>query len=539
MQIRNNISSLFAWRSLAQADSKRDQSIGRLSSGLRIGSASDDASGIGISERIRSQFRGLTQATRNAMDGMSLVNTAESTLGEINGLLQRGRELSLQAASDVLGSPQKQSIQSEIDQLLAEVNRISDTAEFNGILLLSSGGSASATATALTGLRSGWLTNAQNIIQTYYGITGDGTNMTIVLETSGTQSGWVTGTPGAGGKLTNLQFHLNVNSLSSATDPDRITARTLTQAYMARNSNFGALAPWFVSGASDFIAGADELLYAATQSNSVATIVNAIATPWQTDSLHQTSAYLATKYLNSLLTGAGMAMSDVMAWLTGGNSLDSALSLTIGMDQNAFLADFQANGGAFLNGLISSGALTNPDVGGINPGNSQSVIPDGGTYAVNPPINFNLTWSSAAAAATNMVLQVGANQPDQLSFTLPQIDTNTLNLVGIDVVNNAQNAIDRFGASIGAVSGARASLGSVSNRLEHTMAANTQADISEQSSFSRIVDLDMAHETMNLTKQQLVVSSAGSMLAQANALRQNINWLLNGLAGSSSLTRTV
>lgn len=136
MRINHNIQALNAYRNLSKTMGSTAKSLEKLSSGLRINRAADDAAGLAISEKMRSQIRGLTMAERNALDGISLIQTAEGALNEVHSILQRMRELAVQASSGTLTEEDQTSIQLEIDQLIEEINRIADKTEFNGMALL-------------------------------------------------------------------------------------------------------------------------------------------------------------------------------------------------------------------------------------------------------------------------------------------------------------------------------------------------------------------------------------------------------------------
>ena len=131
MRINHNVAALNAWRNLTQTNSLLNKSLERLSSGLRINRAADDAAGLAISEKMRSQIAGLQAAQRNAQDAISLIQTAEGALNETHSILQRMRELAVQAASDTNTDADRQQIQKEIDQLVEEIDRIASTTEFN------------------------------------------------------------------------------------------------------------------------------------------------------------------------------------------------------------------------------------------------------------------------------------------------------------------------------------------------------------------------------------------------------------------------
>ncbi len=150
MIINHNVSALNAYRNLTVTDRNMSKSLERLSSGLRINRAADDAAGLAISEKMRAQIRGLNQAIANAQDGISLIQTAEGALNETHDILQRMRELSVQAANDTLTASDRQNIQQEIDQLIIEIDRIGNTTEFNTKKLLDGSSSALTTTDKLS-----------------------------------------------------------------------------------------------------------------------------------------------------------------------------------------------------------------------------------------------------------------------------------------------------------------------------------------------------------------------------------------------------
>ena len=131
MRINHNIQALNAYRNLSQTMNATSKSLEKLSSGLRINKAADDAAGLAISEKMRSQIRGLDMAERNTLDAISLIQTGEGALNEVHSILQRMRELSVQGANGTLEESDRNAIQSEIDQLTLEVDRIADTTQFN------------------------------------------------------------------------------------------------------------------------------------------------------------------------------------------------------------------------------------------------------------------------------------------------------------------------------------------------------------------------------------------------------------------------
>lgn len=136
LRIATNIQALAAQRTLAHNRMAQDKAMERLSSGSRINRSGDDAAGLAISEKLRSNIRSLKQANRNANDGISLIQTAEGAMTEVGNILTRLRELSIQAASDTIGNNERSFIDKEVQQLKDEVNRITQSTEFNGRKLL-------------------------------------------------------------------------------------------------------------------------------------------------------------------------------------------------------------------------------------------------------------------------------------------------------------------------------------------------------------------------------------------------------------------
>jgi flagellin len=143
LRIQNNVEAFGAHRRLVDSSTKMAKSMERLSSGFRINRGGDDAAGLGISERMRAQSRGLGQAQRNIQDGISLVQTAEGNLNEVHAMLQRVRELAVQYKNGSLSTNDRTAIQNEVTQLSNEIERIGTSAQFNGIKLLDNGASVS------------------------------------------------------------------------------------------------------------------------------------------------------------------------------------------------------------------------------------------------------------------------------------------------------------------------------------------------------------------------------------------------------------
>lgn len=538
MRIRSNWSALRTVRALNSAVSAGDVNLEKLSTGVRVRRAADDAAGLGIAQRLRAQYMGLVRANRNAADGLSLVNSADSALQEVHSILQRLRELAVRAGNKTWDAADLATMQHESDHLLREIDRIADSAKWNGVDLLSKGGNSSTLSDVIYGLSNGWLEQAAQMIFNAYGIAGDGAPLSIIFEQTGPQATWVSGSANAiTGRFDDLQLHINLSMFESGGAPDggqgpfyhdRKIARALTETVIARNSNMFDLTSsqyWFVSGASSLISGYDTELNDAVTRYGAAAVVNALNTPWVEDDLHRAAAYLSARYIESRY-GTG-TMQSVFAFLAGGASLDVAMTAAIGAGLPLYLSDFAANAPAYLATLN----LTDADVGGFNPGDAITVIPNGGSYS-NNPLNpaFDLSFGiGGGTAAMRFNLQVGANASDKLAVEYSQVNTFTLGLSGIQLATNNGRAIELYDAAINQVSTVRTALGATANRLESIMNTNNWGTEGQLGGFSRIVDLDMARELSDLARNQLLRDSAAAMLVQANVTSENMITLMDSM----------
>lgn len=185
LSINTNVASLSVQRSLNASQSMLGKALQRLSSGLRINSAADDAAGLAISERFTTQVRGLNQAVRNANDGISMLQTAEAALGTVSESLRRIRELAVQAANATNSEFDRAALQREIEQLTQEVDRVGRTTTFNGQKLFGQNSTSvlgdSEQLAVLDGMQSGWLSAAEALIQQHYGIQANGNAIRIEL----------------------------------------------------------------------------------------------------------------------------------------------------------------------------------------------------------------------------------------------------------------------------------------------------------------------------------------------------------------------
>ena len=570
LSINTNLGALNSSRYLSATTNDLGRSLERLSSGMRINSARDDAAGLAISDRMTSQIRGLNQATRNASDGISMLQTADGALTSVTSALQRIRELSIQAANSTNSLSDKKALQEEANQLIQEIESVSTTATFNGDKIFDNSGSSvlgnSDQLAVMYGLQNGWLEDAESKIQQYFGISADGADMNIELTTftdgaGGTAARVVGSVPGSyTGKATNVKLQIDMSDFTPPNLPDggnapfyndRIIAHEMVHAVMYRSMNIGSMfdpsgdQTWFMEGSAEFIHGADERLQSSISSVGIGGVMAKAATfgsagaAWGGTSDDYSAAYSAVRYLHQVIKdNGGSGIKDVMVYLNQNQSatLSDAISAGTGglyATADAFNADFVAHGAAYIAGMN----LTDTDTGAIGGSNADggaiqtatSVISDtasrGGT---NPLGGFNEIWENinAAAVGNNKQLQVGANKTDTMNVTFGAVNTAAMSIQSVDLVNNAGFATYMMDLALNHVNEERSKIGAQLNRLESVITNNNTSVESTVASRSRIQDADYAQETTTLTKTQIMQQAATAVLAQANTSPQMLMALL-------------
>lgn len=572
MRINNNLSAMNNHRLMNEALDKSAKSTEKLSSGLRINRAGDDAAGLSISEKMRAQIRGLDQGSRNIQDGISLIQTAEGGLNEIHSLLQRGRELSVQAVNGTLTDDDRQSVQKEVDQINSEINRIANSTEFNTIKLLNQETISSSAGTIVDGLKKGWLEVSENLISSMYGLQGQGGNLNIILD-QGSPYGTLAY---VGGAVGNLELHIDmsdfqpgdfpngINNMGKGFYDDRIIAHEMVHAVM--DEDFGVTkineihagnGVWFLEGSAEFIHGADERLKQVIGTAGVIdnTKVDSLITRatnllngavWVGNDQDYSAAYVIMKYMESNLSGADTIanlMNDIdISVDTGINALKTAIgNRTTSGSYAQFITDFSqigVGGGKdyVLNNITLNWGADEADTGSISGSdhggaaiNAEDVVDEAtaaDTADGQPLDNFNVIWPSTSNNIEPLKFQIGANAGIEIKINLIDVRTGSIGTKDVDVVSKASEAIDKFNNAINIVSYNRSILGALQNRLEH---AKTVVDINYENtsaSESRIRDTDMAKEMTKYTKENILSQAAQAMLAQSNQKPQVILELL-------------
>ncbi len=555
--INTNISALNSARHQSTSSTDLSRALERLSSGLRINSAKDDAAGLAISERMTAQVRGLNQATRNANDGISMLQTAEGALGSMTDNLQRIRELSIQAANSTNSVADKQALQEEVDQLIQEVERVSATTTFNNEAIFDTT-NVSVLGTedqlaVLYGLQNGWLEQSENLIETYFGLSADGADLSIELTTFTDGAGGTAARVSAGpfdgvtGKGLNVTLQIDMSDFSPPNLPnggtapfynDRIIAHEMVHAVMNRSINVLSMTgaadqTWFLEGTAEFIHGADERLSADIAASSTAAVVaqsvnfGTAGAAWGGTSAEYSSAYAAIGYLHQeIKNNGGSGIKDVTVYLNQnvGSTLDAALAaVSPYANEAAFLADYQTNGAAYISGLNLTDADTGAIGGTIDGGavkTAENVIPNSSSRSGSNPLSgFNETFEDVAIAAVgnSKILQVGANKDETLDVSFGAVNTAALSIQNVDLVNNAGFATFQMDLALNQINLERSKIGAQLNRLESTITNNQVSSETTTASRSRIRDADFAAETATLTKTQILQQAATAIIAQANS----------------------
>lgn len=575
LQLNTNVLSMNSARHLAASESGLDRTLQRLSSGLRINSARDDAAGLSISERFTTQIRGTNQAVRNANDGISMLQTAEGVLSTVAASLQRIRELAVQSANATNSESDRAALQQEAAQLVAEIDRVGRSTTFNGENIFAPSNASVVgdpdQLAVIDGLMSGWLQQAESMIQQYFGITADGAGISIELTSFTDGVGGVAARVGGAipgsytGKATNVTLQVDMADFVPPNPPnggsapfyhDRIIAHEMVHAVMYRSMNIGSLSNpaldqvWFLEGAAEFIHGGDERLSISVNSIGVGGVMTRAASfgsqagSWGSTSDDYSAGYAAVRYLHQQIKEVGGGgVKDVMTYLNANQSatLDDAIAAVTGgrfADSNDFFTNathgFNANGAAFIASMdlanSDTGAVGGLDADGGTIKTAESVVPTGSSRSGQDQLaGFAETWEGIASpptAALGKTLQIGANVGETLDVSTGVMNGTALDIMNVDLVDNYNQAISKMDRALDYVSSQRARIGAQLNRLESTITTLQTGTESMSASRSRIMDADFAAETAELTRTQILRQAGVAMLAQANSQPQAILMLL-------------
>jgi flagellin len=534
MRINHNISALNAYNQLSANSASASKNLEKLSSGLRINRAADDATGLAISEKMRAQIRGLDQASRNAQDGISLIQTAEGAMNETHSILQRVRELSNQAANGTSTTQDKQNIQTEVNQLIDEIDRVATDTEFNSFKILNGDISKTAKFAQSTGGA------VANVVASSTAAAGTTTVTTSGPLAAAEESMWQTGTlmdhngvaaPVSGTtKMTDLGDGASNYGLQVG---DEITLSAVVGGEV-KSSVYVVTSG---STLDDFMASVKNTLGAADVSMSTA-VGDFVSLGSGAEGLD-----INTSAANTMvISGQSGAANDI-------STLKIAAASSEGISRSSFNA--QMNGG--LNGGLqqlqvagnAGDFIAQVDIdgnGAAGTGDGRIAVRSNSVVQVS---NLQLSFTDTiAAAATSTItvgstnntvsIHVGANAGQTLEIGINAMDSVALGLktngVNISLMSetSAEDALKVLDGAISNVSSERSKLGAIQNRLEHTINSLGTSSENLTAAESRLRDVDMANEMMQFTKNNILSQAAQSMLAQANQQPQGVLQLLRG-----------
>jgi len=492
--INTNINSLTAQRNLSMSQASLTTSMQRLSSGLRINSAKDDAAGLAISERFSAQIRGLSQASRNANDGISLSQTAEGALGEMTANLQRIRELAVQSANSTNTSSDRASLDLEVQQRIAEIDRVASQTQFNG----------------------------QNLLDGSFGSAvfqvGANVGQTISLD------------------LTSSQRTTNLGRRADYVDGLNDAASSFDGAKAVGAQGAGVTTAVFVGD------------LAITVGSKAAVTVDA-SVAGAGDGQTEGSAYAKVEAIKA----AGIAglkaeanTSMTMSYVTTTEAYDLTINGTeifnasaIGLTGEQWAAGVNQNSGATgVTASFSGGNVTLSAADGRDIAVTGQTLAQGLTATIDGKNNTtNLALDPTTAAFTAVgTIRLSSNERIELAGADAVVagfvagglalGSSALNSSSVTSVANANSTIETVDAALAGVSTLRSTFGAIQNRFDSVTANLATSAENLTASRSRIQDADFAVETANLSRSQILQQAGTAMVAQANQLPQGVLALL-------------
>ena len=535
--VQHNMTAMNTNRQLGISTGALAKSTEKLASGYRINRAADDAAGLAISEKMRSQIRGLDQASTNASDGISMIQTAEGALNESHSILQRMRELAVQAANGTETDSDRGNIQDEIEQLQEELDRIASDTEFNTMKLLDGSLSAASAGSSEAGPKFGAYDTELKAF-----ITSDVAGVSITVANTAAIGGEsaIWGTDGksltlnlakdqtytqaeiddliknakqedstADNTPANVSMKLNFGSLTAS---DGVVGMTATKAGVKASSG---QVTGFVN-AGEFV-GADIISVKANRygyDNNVTIEVDFQAVNGKESCSIKTAATYTAEgdldtngvYKLSLMSGKEYSEEDIEALLAeAGLDFDVTLESSVGPDEPNTL--FVTAGETEINIPLTGGE-------GL-----------GDTDAFLGQEKYGVT-----SGGRGIILQIGANEGQTMSFSIDDMSARALGVndskVNMNTQQSASNSIGYIDEAIQKVSKQRSLLGAVQNRLEHTISNLDNTAENLQAAESRIRDADMASEMVSMSKYNILQQAGQAMLAQANQATQGVLSLL-------------
>ena len=549
MVVQHNMSAANANRMMNVTTSSLSKSTGKLSSGYKINRAADDAAGLSISEKMRGQIRGLSKASSNAQDGISLIQTAEGALNESHSILQRMRELSVQAANGTETDDDREAVNNEINQLQDELTRISDTTEFNTMKLLDGSQAGpkgvSSTGNVTTGASIAKLKGATATITA-----GDASGATVTFgkeymnidgaviavdfsklsedDKNALKVKWADNTSSTVSKKAAEIFEKTINNAidESGLSVEHVSVSASgTTGFKITSGSTGIDSVIKTDDANHMYGTSDANgVFAKTFDTATKDLEAAGTTKYNGEAIAADKAfYVEINGQKLVAKSAAVNNSDDMS--TVAKNLQDQI--------NAAIADYNTNTVAARDeddkikdvvvSVTKDGRLSITSESG-----SVSLSDFGGEEVVK---NLGLDAASTKTAANGgITLQIGANEGQTMNFGIDNMSAESLGVgagkIDLSTQTKASTATTTIDAAIKKVSAQRSQLGAVQNRLEHTINNLDTAAENTQTAESRIRDTDMAKEMVEYSKNNILMQAGQSMLAQANQSNQGVLSLL-------------
>ena len=522
MRINNNIMAMNTYRQLGLANSAGAKSMGKLSSGFRINNAADDAAGLAISEKMRGQIRGLGQASRNAQDGISFIQTAEGALGETHAILQRMRELAVQSSTDTNVAVDRGEIQKEMDELAKEITRISNNTEFNTQTLLNGGISDSGIKSAKFHVGAN---SSQDITLSINAMDAKSLGVSRDIATGGTVAvATVAGTEQIDtSTLKGTDFGAGIQN-----------GAELSFDYTAAVSGTGATSADAVDGSAK--GGFSYSFSAGSALNGYQIALGTVAASTATSAVVDTGAKTIT--INGDFSAGGLVAGNDLQTAINNALTAKGIDITVAVSGASKVDTAGDVGGPIANGADAVPASSATLEIASSKGHTQTLAINAEATSLNitdgvfKGLNFNMKATKALKDVdeTNdkLTLTVTTAVADKANFSGNTKISDAIAEAGIDVSAQPQAsaAITTIQRAIENVSAERSKLGAYQNRLEHTIKNLDTSAENLQASESRIRDVDMAKEMMEFTKNNILQQAATAMLAQANQAPQGVLQLL-------------
>ena len=573
MVVRSNIMAVNSQRQLGMNNSQVSKALEKLSSGYRINRAGDDASGLAISEKMKSQIKGLDTASLNAQDGISLVQTAEGALTEVHNMLNRMTELATRSANGINEDLNRESLQLEVDKLQEEIDRISQSTNFNGIKLLDGslgGGNVSANGTTFTGasdvskFSSAEVTGATSGVS-FTEVTSASATETFVIDGQKLEIDW---SKGDAKKFLESITSVNGSTTAIATEAGKEWANKLTELFnnqiqeqglkgsvkvtfdgtnfTLKSENKGSDSEFSFSGSTltEAEKSLGSLLFGGntTAGNPITSIISKAQNEYNGDTIAANSTFqmningtkvvvTVANQITKTSSATTVTMDTVATALQGyiqtavdeynkqngltAGTFDKASGLT-GLTKADFTVEAADDGGFLIkyNGDVEDVKFSFSDIGDKDIASALGLA----------------NGSSMAGGNRGLILQIGdtADTFNQIAVSVANMSSLGIGVADVDISKRegAASAIDTIRSAIDKVSEQRAVLGATQNRLEYTINNLDTASENLQSANSRIRDTDMAKMMMEYTKVNVLTQSAQAMLAQANQQPQSVLQLL-------------